>query len=61
MQQYELNDGKLEAMLPIDSYYEPEITTLSGVLAFTDGAGHYSGLLINAPLTNANSVALPQA
>ena len=61
VQEYELSDGKLEATLPIDSYYEPEITTLSGVLAFTDGAGHYRGLLVNAPLTTANSVALLQA
>lgn len=36
--------------LPIDSYYEPEITTLSDVLAFTDGDGQYRGLLINALL-----------
>ena len=55
VQEYELSDGKLEATLPIDSYYEPEITTLSGVLAFTDGEGRYRGLLINAPLTTANS------
>ena len=51
VQEYELSDGKLEATLPIDSYYEPEITTLSGVLAFTDGDGQYRGLLINVPLT----------
>lgn len=55
VQEYELGDGKLEATLPIDSYYEPEITALSGVLAFTDGDGAYRGLLINAPLTTANS------
>ena len=52
-QEYELTTGRLEATLPIDSYYEPEITTLSGVLAFTDGNGSYRGLLINAPLTSA--------
>ena len=55
VQEYEFSDGKLEVTLPIDSYYEPEITTLSGVLAFTDGEGLYRGLLINAPLTTANS------
>ena len=55
VQEYEFSDGKLEATLPIDSYYEPEITTLSGVLAFTDAEGRYRGLLINAPLTTANT------
>ena len=61
MQDYELTDGRLSATLPIDSYYEPEITTLSGVLAFTDAAGDYRGLLINAPLTNANSTGVGAA
>ncbi len=61
VQEYALSDGKLEATLPIDSYYEPEITTLSGVLAFTDGDGHYRGLLINAPLTTANSTGVGAA
>ena len=55
VQEYELTAGRLEATLPIDSYYEPEITTLSGVLAFTDGNGSYRGLLINAPLTTAGA------
>ena len=51
VQEYELAEGRLQATLPIDSYYESEITTLSGVLAFTDREGAYRGLLINAPLT----------
>lgn len=55
VQQYEILEDTLEATLPIDSYYEPEITTLSGVLAFTDDTGAYRGLLINAPLTTADS------
>ncbi len=54
-QAYELDDGKLEATLPIDSYYEPEITTLSGVLAFTGGDSNCCGLLINALLTAVTS------
>lgn len=52
VQEYVLGDGELRAKLPIDSYYEPEITTLSGLLAFTDGEGQYRGLLINAPLSD---------
>ncbi len=44
-QEYELSDGKLEATLPIDSYYEPEIKTLSGLLVFAGGDGAYRGVL----------------
>ena len=55
VQEYELSDGRLEATLPIDSYYEPEVTTLSGVLAFTDGDGAYRCLLINVLLTTAST------
>ena len=60
-QNYTLAGGTLEATLPIDSYYEPEITTLSGLLAFTDGDGSYRGLLINAPLANASSTGVGAA
>lgn len=60
-QNYTLAGGSLEATLPIDSYYEPEITTLSGLLAFTDGDGSYRGLLINAPLANASSTGVGAA
>ena len=55
VQKYKLDEDSLAATLPIDSYYEPEITTLSGVLAFTDEVGRYRGLLINAPLATASS------
>ena len=37
------------------------MTVLSGVLAFTGGAGQYRGLLINAPLTTANSTVVGAA
>ena len=53
VQEYTLSDGRLEAVLPIDGYYEPEVTNLSGVLAFTDENGNYRGLLVNAPLAAA--------
>ena len=39
VQEYAIDEGSLEATLPIDSYYEPEITTLSGVLAIIDSKG----------------------
>ena len=55
VQEYALAEGRLAATLPIDSYYEPEVTVLTGVLAFTDDQGQYRGLLINAPLTESGS------
>jgi len=48
---YELEAGRLQATLPVDSHYRSGITILLWVLALTDDNGQYRGPLINVPLT----------
>lgn len=50
-QQYQMeSNGAITATMPIDKYYESEVTTLSGVLAFTDAGGRYRGVLVDVPV-----------
>ena len=49
-------DGTITARMAIDSYYEGDGSLVSGVLAYTNAQGAYSGVLINAPVGDGGAV-----
>ncbi|MEM9988576.1 MAG: protein-disulfide reductase DsbD domain-containing protein, partial [Pseudomonadota bacterium] len=59
-QLFQASSDGLAVQLEKDSYYNGPTDTLMGVLAFTDQAGAYRGIFINAPF-EATPLSLPQA
>lgn len=49
-QDFDVGNNRLSVTLPIDDYWEGSTDLLTGLIAFTDEAGSYRGVLINAPV-----------
>jgi thiol:disulfide interchange protein/DsbC/DsbD-like thiol-disulfide interchange protein len=50
LQRFDASTGRLLVTLPIDEYLEDHSAELTGLLAYTDGAGAYTSVQVRAPL-----------
>jgi thiol:disulfide interchange protein len=56
---FEADNDKLKLTMTIDEYWEGATNHVSGVLAFTDAAGRYRGVLIDTPIDGGVAAAAP--